>query len=224
MGGNIGVSSNPGLGSTFWFSFKARRSYETVVDHEEYKELKDGIKKFTDITPAILVVDDNLVNRDVAGEILKKCGCKVHLASNGLEAVYKATSNNYDIIFMDIQMPEMDGIEANKQIKNLNLKKQPMVVAMTAYSLKEDEERFLAAGLDDYLAKPIRANQLIGKVEEIFNGSKFTDVEVEAVNKTLQIVNKDTISQLQKYGGAELVFNAMKEFEDEASEQIQEST
>ena len=95
-----------------------------------------------------------------------------------------------------------------------------MVVAMTAYSLKEDEERFLAAGLDDYLAKPIRANQLIGKVEEIFNGSKFTDVEVEAVNKTLQIVNKDTISQLQKYGGAELVINAMKEFEDEASEQI----
>lgn len=123
---------------------------------------------------------------------------------------------------MDIQMPEMDGIEANKQIKNLNLKKQPVVVAMTAYSLKEDEERFLAAGLDEYLAKPIRANQLIGKVEEIFLGSISTIGEVEAVKKTLEIVNRETINQLQKYGGAEMVFNALKEFEEEANGQIKE--
>jgi CheY-like chemotaxis protein len=222
MGGTIGVSSNPGLGSTFWFSFKAKRSDETVVEQDEQKVLIDGTRKFTDLVPAVLVVDDNLVNRDVAGEILKKCGCKVHLASNGIEAVYKAKTNNYDIIFMDIQMPEMDGIEANKQIKNLDLKKQPVIVAMTAYSLKEDEERFLAAGLDDYLAKPIRANQLIGKVEEIFIGSKSSNDELETAKKTLQIVNRDTVNQLQKYGGAEMVFNAMKEFEDEASEQIQE--
>lgn len=222
MGGKIGVTSNPGLGSTFWFSFKAKRSYETIIEQDKQKVIKDGIKKFTDLIPTILVVDDNLVNRDVAGEILKKCGCKVHLAANGIEAVYKAKSNNYDIIFMDIQMPEMDGIEANKQIKNLNLPKQPVVVAMTAYSLKEDEERFLAAGLDDYLAKPIRANQLIGKVEEIFIGTKSNDSEVEIANKTLHIVNRDTINQLQKYGGVEMVFNALKEFEEEANEQIQE--
>jgi hypothetical protein len=93
---------------------------------------------------------------------------------------------------------------------------------MTAYSLKEDEERFLAAGLDDYLAKPIRANQLIGKVEEIFIGSKSNDDEVEISSKTLHIVNRETINQLQKYGGAEMVFNALKEFEEEANGQIKE--
>jgi len=222
MGGTIGVTSNPGLGSTFWFNFKAKRSNKTIVEKEEIQVLKEGLKKFIDITPSILVVDDNLVNRDVAGEILKKCGCKVDLASNGVEAVYKAKSKSYDIIFMDIQMPEMDGIEANQIIKKQNKKKQPVVVAMTAYSMKEDEERFLAAGLDDYLAKPIRANQLIGKVESIMTGrvSKIIDPEVET--KTLEIVNKKTIQQLQKYGGAEMVFNAMKEFEEEASEQLEE--
>jgi PAS domain S-box-containing protein len=222
MGGKINVTSNPGLGSTFWFTFGAKRSYETVKYQEEQRVIKDGIKKFTDLIPSILVVDDNLVNRDVAGEILKKSGCHVDLAANGIEAVYKAKANNYDIIFMDIQMPEMDGIEANKQIKKLNLKKQPLVVAMTAYSLKEDEERILDAGLDEYLAKPVRANQLIGKVEELFMGSKTIYEELEDENKELQIVSRDTINQLQKYGGIEMVFNALKEFEEEAKEQIQE--
>jgi PAS domain S-box-containing protein len=222
MGGEIGVSSNPGLGSTFWFSFKAKRSYETVLEKEKPVLLKNRIQKFTEIIPSILVVDDNLVNRDVAGEILKKCGCLVDLAANGIEAVYKAKANNYDIIFMDIQMPEMDGVEANRQIKSLELPKQPVVVAMTAYSLQEDEERFLAAGLDDYLAKPIRANQLIGKVEELITGAVTTEIKTEPKAKTLQIVNLNTINQLKKYGGAEMVYGALKEFEQEAQEQIEE--
>ena len=123
---------------------------------------------------------------------------------------------------MYIQLPDMDGIDANRQIKKLSIKRQPIVVAMTAYSLKEDEERFLAAGLDEYLAKPIRANHLIGKVEEIFMGSKRNTEEIEVENKELQIVNKDTINQLQKYGGAEMVLNALKEFKEEANEQIKE--
>jgi PAS domain S-box-containing protein len=222
MGGEIGVSSNPGLGSTFWFSFKAKRSYENFLEKEKPKTIKNRIQKFTEVIPSILVVDDNLVNRDVAGEILKKCGCLVDLAANGIEAVYKAKSNDYDVIFMDIQMPEMDGIEANRQIKLLKLPKQPVVVAMTAYSLQEDEERFLAAGLDDYLAKPIRANQLIGKVEELITGANTTSVEMKPATKSLQIVNINTINQLKKYGGAEMVYSALKEFEQEAQEQILE--
>jgi PAS domain S-box-containing protein len=222
MGGEIGVHSNPGFGSTFWFSFRTRRSDKSVRNDDVPKVLKDGIKKFTTIKPSILVVDDNQVNKDVAGEILKKCGCQIDLASNGIEAVFKAKTNDYDIILMDIQMPEMDGIEANRQIKNLDKEKTPIVVAMTAYSLKEDEERFLAAGLDDYLAKPIRANQLIGKVEQIMLGSKKISQEGENKSQDSQILNQDTIDQLQKYGGEEMVYSALKEFEQEADEQIKE--
>jgi CheY-like chemotaxis protein/HPt (histidine-containing phosphotransfer) domain-containing protein len=222
MGGEIGVYSNPGFGSTFWFSFLTKRSESKVLEVVEPENLKHGIERFINITPSILVVDDNLVNRDVAGEILKKCGCKVELASNGIEAVFLAKKNDYDIIFMDIQMPEMDGIEANRQIKNLDKAKQPLVVAMTAYSLKEDEERFLASGLDDYLAKPIRAHQLISKVEQLLIGSNETVKKMTIDTSARQTLNNATLEQLEKYGGHEMVVTALKEFEEEAANQLKE--
>jgi len=225
MGGEIGVYSNPGLGSTFWFSFKAKASTKKVAPEKPQASIKEDIKAFTDFTPTILVVDDNLVNRDVAGEILKKCGCKVDLAASGLEAVFKAKAKDYDIIFMDIQMPEMDGIEANRQIKNMGKKKQPWVVAMTAYSMKEDEERIMAAGLDDYLAKPIRANQLIGKIKERLLGTEGRERQNSngkghSKDKAAEIINRDVLEQLKKYGSPEMVYSALQEFAEEAEEQI----
>jgi len=223
MGGKIGVFSNPGLGSTFWFSFKAKKTTKKLIK-EETQVLRDGLQQFTDLQPSILVVDDNQVNREVASEILKKCGCNIDLAENGIEAVFKAKQYDYDIILMDIQMPEMDGIEANRQIKMLDKEKQPIVVAMTAYSMKEDEEKFLAAGLDDYLSKPIRASQLINKVEQLFMGSSNTAYEADPKKSTSQIINQDIINQLQKYGGKDLVFNTFQEFREEAEELIKECT
>ena len=224
MGGEIGVFSNPGLGSTFWFSFKAKKSTKKLIAKKNDIESTIKVSPFTENIPYILVVDDNLVNRNVAGEILSKSGCKVDLASNGIEAVFKAKENNYDIIFMDIQITELDGIEANRQIKNLYKKKQPLVVAMTAYSMKEDEERFLSAGLDDYLAKPIRATQIIAMVHRIMTG---VAVEPAVMNKKTKhdlrkIINQEVIAQLEKYGGNEMVYNTMKEFEKEAKMQLNE--
>ena len=222
MGGEMGVSSSPGLGSTFWFTIKVKRSSVKVKQKTKTKNSDKGLIRFNDITPKILIVDDNLVNREVAGEILKKSGCEVELASNGLEAVYKAKGNHYDIIFMDIQMPEMDGIEANIQIKKQLKEKQPTVVAMTAYSLKEDEQRFLKEGLDDYIPKPIRANQIIGKVEEIMLGNESANNLNTPFSSEAKIVNEEVISQLEKFGGKEMIINAFKDFEDEALEQLKE--
>ncbi len=221
MGGEIGVFSNPGLGSTFWFTIKARLSAARLKP-EPANGNRSQLLKFTDFTPAILVVDDNAVNREVAGEILKKAGCRVELAASGMEAVFKARQNNYDIIFMDIQMPDMDGIEANRQIKNLAKTHRPWVVAMTAYSMQEDQARFLAAGLDDYLAKPIKANQLIGKVREILTGEHSEHEQQAGGNQELLLINPDTLAELRQFGGNEVVSQAIDDFIEEAGTQLAE--
>jgi CheY-like chemotaxis protein/HPt (histidine-containing phosphotransfer) domain-containing protein len=201
---------------------KVKKSKVKLKPKNKKRKTAKKLHRFNDLKPRILIVDDNLVNREVAGEILKKSGCEVDLASNGLEAVYKAKTKVYDIIFMDIQMPEMDGIEANSQIKRLNLTPQPVIVAMTAYSMKEDEQRFLEAGLDDYIAKPIRANQIIGKVEQIIFGDPDLPVAAEEEQNELQTVNEEVLAQLEKFGGREMIINAFKDFEEEASGQLEE--
>ena len=225
MGGDIGVFSNPGLGSTFWFSFSVAIPPEgtKAINSRNIEEFINlPLNEFDNKHPKILIVDDNLVNREVAGEILKKSGCKVDLASDGLEAILKTKKNSYDIIFMDIQMPEMDGIEATKQIKQLDLKPAPWIIAMTAYSMKEDEERFLKEGLDDYLAKPIRALKIIDKVKKRvqLTDSSETTITPESEENDESIINIEIVNQLKKYGGKQLVFNAFKEFEDETIDQL----
>ena len=121
---------------------------------------------------------------------------------------------------MDIQMPEIDGIEATRQIKQLNLANQPWIIAMTAYSMKEDEEKFLKMGLDDYLAKPIRARQLIEKVKNNFNFDVDL-VETTENARSTGIIDLQVVEQLKKYGGKELVANALREFEEETEKQLQ---
>src|SRR5690606_24953277 len=102
---------------------------------------------FKDINPVILLVDDNAVNRKVANEILVKSGCTVDLAESGFQAIEKVDAQmiagkNYDIIFMDIQMPDMDGVQTSQELKKRYPNLLPPIVAMTAYSMKEDRDRF----------------------------------------------------------------------------------
>ena len=179
MGGDIGVDSQPGRGSTFWFTFEAEATRTGPMDLPLAEaEFKAG-DSFNGRRPLILLTDDNAVNRTVASEILLKSGCRVELAENGFAAIekvrraYKNGRNaKYDLILMDIQMPDMDGVEAMRRIRNLNLAAMPPIIAMTAYSMREDREKFLSQGMDDYIAKPIRAAALIQKVKEwiFFNG------------------------------------------------------
>ncbi len=115
----------------------------------------------------LLLVEDNPVNQKLATVMLTKAGYRVNVASNGQEAVdiFTAAPENFDLIFMDIQMPEMDGIEATRQIRRRGFTRIP-IVAMTAHAMKGDREKCLEAGMDDYITKPIRRDLLFETLEK----------------------------------------------------------
>lgn len=221
MNGNIGVYSTPNLGSTFWFTFEAVTTTREVVEKE--KEVEAAPEVFSDYSPRILLVDDNQVNQQVASEMLKSAGCRVELAKNGYEAIDKATSKDFDLIFMDIQMPEMDGVTATKKLKKMNLPKLPPIVAMTAYGMEPDRERFLGQGMDDYLSKPIKSHNLINKVRKWVNGTTEEKIQtIDTSDHRLKILDENIISQLEKYSGPEMVKEILKDFEIETQGQLKQ--
>lgn len=223
MGGDIGVFSALGLGSSFWFTFEADETDEAVIDEDAFLKKDVMISNFfNDKHPKVLLVDDNMVNRQVAGEIMKKSGCEVDVAVSGQDSINKAKKNSYDVIFMDIQMPDMDGVTATRKIKELGIKNLAPIVAMTAYSMKEDKERFIKSGLDDYISKPIKANELLNKIRTILKVEKGDkEIEIEVVEQKESIINEEIVAQLKKYGGEEMVLNVFQDFENESSEQIE---
>lgn len=132
----------------------------------------------------ILIAEDNLVNQMFAKRVLLKLGYSADIASNGKEAIASMAKIPYDLIFMDIQMPEMDGFEATQKIRTLT-PVQPFIVAMTANAMQGDREECLKAGMDDYISKPFNPNLLIASLE------KWAKIlQKKFSNSNLQIENK----------------------------------
>jgi len=117
----------------------------------------------------ILLAEDNIINQKVAQSILGKLGCKADVVANGLEAVQALELIDYDIVLMDCQMPEMDGFQATTMIRNPESKvlnhKVP-IIAMTANAMKGDRELCIDAGMDDYLSKPIKKDEVAAVLEK----------------------------------------------------------
>jgi CheY-like chemotaxis protein len=172
MDGEVGVESEPGQGARFWFRIRAerlaagdeRRAVERapVVSEQESASTKDKMR--------ILVADDNLVNLKVAQAMLRKMGIEVDTAADGVAATQAATAaERPDLVLMDVQMPLMDGLEATRRIRvweRAGSHAHLPIVALTAGAFTEDFERCIAAGMDDFLAKPINHDhlqQLLGK-------------------------------------------------------------
>ena len=229
MNGHIGVESTIGEGSTFWFTFETHETTMAQAISAEPGENEPIENVFIEIKPSVLLVDDNAVNRKVAMEILKKAGCVVELAESGFEAIDKTEARHkagvpmYEIIFMDIQMPDMDGVQATQELRK-RVPELPPIVAMTAYSMKEDRERFISQGMDDYLAKPIRAHLLIHKVKELigFKGVMKPNIAKKQVveEPNLPILDKEIIDQLKNIGGADLVLSVFEDFVEESHELV----
>ncbi len=116
----------------------------------------------------ILVAEDNVVNQKLALRILQQMGYRADLAANGIEAIESVERQTYDVVLMDVQMPEMDGLEASRRITaKWPAGARPRIVAMTANAMQGDREMCLAAGMDDYITKPIRVDQLVEALGQV---------------------------------------------------------
>ncbi len=204
MGGQIAISSKKGQGTNISFSI------DFPVGIEENLIVIDKNTRSYDISGTrVLLVEDNEMNRFIARQSLLQAKCILTEAINGKEAIDILRTKQFDLILMDIQMPEMDGVEATKIIREeLNLK--TAIIALTANAFKHDMDLYMSIGMDDYLIKPYKEEELFAKVEQIVRLRKGN-----AKGKELKISNnaeKSDVRHLHSLRQIEVISGGDKKF------------
>jgi CheY-like chemotaxis protein len=185
MGGEAGVESVVGSGSTFWFTaWLGRGQPHDAIENtrnqasaeQQLRQRHEGVR--------VLLAEDNEVNQEVAIALLSRTGIKVDLAVNGREAVAKAATGDYAAILMDIHMPEMDGLEATRHIRALPDRADVPIIAMTADAFDDDRGRCAAAGMNDFIGKPVAPLELYGTLLRWLERRSGAHADVESQAET----------------------------------------
>ena len=157
----------------------------------------------------ILLAEDNVVNQKLALRLLQQMGYRADLASNGIEAIESVQRQTYDVVLMDVQMPEMDGLEASRQINaRWQPPERPRIIAMTANAMQGDREMCLAAGMDDYLTKPIRVERLVEALNQ--------RARPQGPMMTAPTIDRATFDALKATTGADFALELVDTFLQEA--------
>lgn len=168
MNGKVSVKSKVGLGSEFSFTARVKLASEKKLANAEFPEeqMEDMSDQLisNEFPMKILLAEDNSVNRKLTTIFLERLGFVPDVATDGLEVITLAKKKNYDVILLDISMPEMDGYQATEIIKRMGLKMAPQIIGVSANAFQGDIDKALSAGMDDYLTKPIRFEELRNKL------------------------------------------------------------
>lgn len=167
MKGEMGVESEEGQGATFWFTMQLREAEN--ADDFSFGDTPRESQQPEELPLNILLAEDNTVNQRLAKRMLEKRGHKIDIVSNGQEAIDAVASSKYDVVLMDMQMPEMDGLEATQIIRRTEASNghHIPIIALTANAMKRDRDACLAAGMDAYISKPINPEKLFEEIRKL---------------------------------------------------------
>ena len=159
FGGEIGVDSTPGVGTTFHFALRLKPA--PVVEEQAMGDVDEALAQLPLTGKRILVAEDNAINQIIMQEFLSPTGATVVMVDDGQQAVDAVRTQKFDLVFMDMQMPVMDGLEATRHIRDFADKAALPIIAVTANAMKEDKDQGLTIGMNDYITKPIEPAQVL---------------------------------------------------------------
>jgi PAS domain S-box-containing protein len=222
MGGHIDFESREHQGTRFWFEIPLTLAGKEEIQAEEVKVREPAMRA---IKGRILLADDSPANLMVAMAMIRDSGCSVATVNNGLEAVEAVRTLPYDLVLMDISMPEMDGLEATAAIRSLpGDRGRVPVIAMTAHAIVGDREKFLQAGMNDYISKPITKHRLYEILNQWLPSEQTTmqeDSHPSATSTDTPVLDTGVFEQLARDTSPEIVPKMLAAFSKETTCRVQ---